>query len=81
MDAGNWLTVVSIVGSTITAILVYVLTQKNKKIELLEQKNELLDKANRKLDLQVLKLELTGQAATKFFQQLPNIKPNDEEVL
>lgn len=73
MDAGNWLTVVSIVGSTISAILLYVLSQKNKKIELLEQRNSIQEQTIRKQELQIMKLEITGQAATQMFQQLPKV--------
>lgn len=73
MDAGNWLTVVSIAGSTVTAILLYILNQKNKKIELLEAKNELLEKSNSRLELQNLRLEITGTAVNQFFQQLPKV--------
>lgn len=71
MDAGNWLTVVSILGGVLSSILLYVINQKNEKIKLLETKNDVLETTNRKQELQIVKLEITGVAAVQLFQQLP----------
>lgn len=71
MSSSDWIAVVSIIATLVIAILGYVLTQKNKKIELLQTKNELLERSNGKLERQNLKLEITGQLASQFFKQLP----------
>lgn len=79
METAGWIAIVAIVSGTLNFWLGYILTQKNKKIELLEQTNTFQDKTIRKQEIANLKLEITGQLANKFFKQLPQIGESDEE--
>jgi hypothetical protein len=82
MEPSTWVAIVLGVLGTLNFWQAYLLTQKNKKIELLETKTEIQEKTIWKQELQITKLEITGTAATKFFQQLPNFtgQQNEESV-
>jgi cell division protein FtsB len=74
MTTGDIVAIVAVAITLLGLIVGWIgsrFKDKNEQIKLLQAKNEALEKANSKLELQNLKLEITGQAVTKFFQQLP----------
>lgn len=80
MEPSAWIAIVGMVLGSLNFWQAYLLTQKNKKIELLEAKDEIKTQTIQKQELQILKLEITGTAAAQFFQQLPRVsgQPNEE---
>ena len=76
MSSADVIAIVSAAATVLIAVLGYILSQKNKKIELLEAKNEALEKTNRTLELNNLRLEIVGKSASNFFQQLPRVVEN-----
>jgi len=79
MEPSTWVTIVLGAIASLNFWWLYVLTQKNKKIELLEQKNDIQDQTIRKQEIANVKLEITGQLARMFFKELPKVGGNDEE--
>lgn len=78
METSSWVTIVLGAIASLNFWWAYVLTQKNKKIELLEQRGDLQNQTIRKQEMANLKLEITGQLANQFFRQLPVIGENEE---
>lgn len=70
------------IGVVCTPIIGWVRSRfavKDRKIELLEAKNEVLEKANNKLELQNLEQRIIGRTVNEFFSKLPAVEePNKE---
>lgn len=79
MSPSDWIAVIGIVATVIIAVLGYVLSQKNKRIEILETKNELQEKTISKQELQILELRIVGSGLNKLFRQLPTGEETDKE--
>ena len=79
MSSSDWIAIVSIVATVVIAVMGYILTQKNKRIEILETKNEIQEKTINKQELQILELRIVGSGLNKLFRQLPTGEDADKE--